>query len=459
VQQRIFDDLEAAVADFMTIARQPPADGADLARNIASIYHRLEAADFSAYDVAAVRAAAPRIVSSLFDLRMDLRDRIPGWHAEGLMTRDVQKALRDVFRAARYASDMVGEIMIGHQRLPEEGRTHRAFSSPQFNTLAHRRHGNGQPIAFRSGDVYLMRGRHHNSAAIARIGDIDSQFSHAGMIYVDAQGRHWAVESLIEEGALVTPLAEALAHDMARAVILRPRDAALAHAAAAFVHERIERSRKAFHRRIHYDFSMTLEPYSRLYCSKLVRYAFDKASSGAVKLPTFTTRLDGQNRDFYDRIGVTAAETFAPGDLEIEPSFDFVAEWQDWRVTHGTRLQDLLMTKIFEWMEAYGYRFEETWAVSLIGTLGRLSAYLSDEAKQLVSSVVPKVPVSMKRRTIATIAMLHKTAEPLYRDLLELEDMTVATTGRPLHPAQVYEYLEGVRAGAGGRIGYLVAGR
>ena len=53
-----------------------------------------------------------------------------------------------------------------------------------------------------------------------------------------------------------------------------------------------------------YDFSMELDGYDALFCSKLVRQAFDEASGGAIELPTFPTRLAMANRDFFERIGV-----------------------------------------------------------------------------------------------------------------------------------------------------------
>jgi Permuted papain-like amidase enzyme, YaeF/YiiX, C92 family len=297
----------------------------------------------------------------------------------------------------------------------------------------------------------------HNSAAIARIGDIDSQFSHLGMVHVDDTGKPWVVESLIEDGAMVNPLEVSLGHGLGRAILFRHRDAALAARASRFIHDRVARSRKNFLLRIHYDFSMRLEGYRRLFCSKLVRQAYDVASRGRVKLPTFGTRLDMKNRDFFHRIGVSATETFAPGDIELEPDFDVIAEWRDFRTTSDLRMQDLLMDKLFEWMDLYGYRFRETLVIRLIGFFGKLSSYLSDEAKALLADVVPKVPINMPRRTIATIAMLHKTAEPLFEELKTLEMQAIARTGRPMHPREVREILERVRARVGSKIGYLVA--
>ena len=65
---------------------------------------------------------------------------------------------------------------------------------------------------------------------------------------------------------------------------------------------------------------MELAGDKELFCSKLVRKAFALASDQKVLLPTFSTRFDMKNRDFVERIGVTAKETFAPADIELEPS-------------------------------------------------------------------------------------------------------------------------------------------
>ena len=52
----------------------------------------------------------------------------------------------------------------------------------------------------------MMRGMHHNSAAIARIGDVDSQFSHLAIVHTDDGGKQWVVEALIEEGSVIHSL-------------------------------------------------------------------------------------------------------------------------------------------------------------------------------------------------------------------------------------------------------------
>jgi hypothetical protein len=153
---------------------------------------------------------------------------------------------------------------------------------------------------------------------------------------------------------------------------------------------------------------------------------------------------------------VTAKETFAPADIELEPDFDLIAEWQDYRVTSRLRLQDLLMDRLFLWMEQHDYRFKEDLPIKLVGIFGQLSGQLSTRAKDLIADVVPKVPPNMKRSTIQAVAMLHKTAEPLLAELQALERRSIDRTGRPLHAREVNDFLEAKRQTANGEIGYLV---
>ena len=442
------------LALMQAFAQTPVTSEAELKRNLAEIYSDLYRADLQRYDVAQLRGSAGPTMQALFELRLALRDEIAGWAKRGLMTHDVQKALRDVFRITRYAGEMVGEVGIGHDKLTPGAKTRRGFTGSDGNVLVNPAFQTGADLAFKSGDVILVRGQAHNSAAIARIGDIDSQFSHVGVVYVDAQGRPFKIEALIESGSVVTPLENALEHGIGRAVLLRHRDGELAERAGRLIHAHVARRRM---RRIWYDFTMTLEGYKRLYCSKLVRLAYLMASKGDVGLPAYKTRLDMQNRDFLDRVGVKTTETFAPGDLEIDPRFDIVAEWADYRITSSLRNQDMIATKLFEFMEDHNYRFQEDFTIRLIGLLGRVSAHLSEDAKDMIADVVPKVPPNMKRKTIAVVAMLHKTAQPLLDRLLEIEHAEIARTGHPPHPRDVLAYLDEVRAASHGRIGYLVA--
>ncbi|MEO0809419.1 MAG: hypothetical protein AAFW82_02035 [Pseudomonadota bacterium] len=61
----------------------------------------------------------------------------------------------------------------------------------------------------------------------------------------------------------------------------------------------------------------------------------------------------------------------------------------------------------------------------------------------------------MSMNAIEAIAMLHETAEPIYQALHAAELKAIKETGRPMHPRDVYAYLDAFEKEAGGQIGYL----
>jgi hypothetical protein len=448
---RLADDI----VQIRAIALAPVETAAALTTQLESAIAELLAINFHGYRLERYRTEAPALIYEIFNLQQDVRSAVEGWQARSLMTPANQRAVRNLLRILRYGADFLGELFIGFENLSDDMPTRRAFTGDCHNTLVPRALANERAIPFQSGDVLLVRGRLHNSAAIARIGDIDSQFSHVAMVYIDREGRHWAVESLIEEGAVIQPLSEVLGHNLGRAILFRHRDRVLAKNAATIIHDRVAHSLSRYGRRILYDFTMRPNRGRNLFCSKLVRQAFKEASDQRLVLPSFPTLLNMKNRDFVDRIGVQTIETFAPGDIEIEPTFDLIAEWQDYRVTSDLRLQDMVMDKIYEWQELHNYRFRETFKVRLISLLGRASSYLFEDIKDMLEGVLPKVPINMSRRAVAAIAMLHETAQPLYETCRKAERRSISETGLPLHPRDIYLLLERERQRLGDEIGYL----
>lgn len=443
-----FHKLESLVAADIATPVQ-------LENSLREVYATIFGVDMNLYDAAALRASGAAPLQRAHRLQIALGDRIAGWVSDGLMTPEAQKALRDTFRAIRYATDMLGELLIGYDDMSPGEQVFKAFTGPQNNTLVHPSLGRPEDFAFRSGDVLLVRGIIHNSAAIARIGDVDSQFSHVGIVHIDGRGRKSVVEALIAQGATISDFDYSLEHSLARAVVFRHPDAEMSAMAAQWIHERVRKTQQGWGDHIYYDFSMEPEGYEKLFCAKLVKQAYEVASQGLIRLPMFPTTFKYASQDFLSRIGVTAEQTFAPGDMELEPRFVAVAEWRDYRKTALTRLQDMVLAKMFEWMERGDYRFKETFGIWLLSGFGKLSGYLPSFVKRMLSAVVPKVPSNMRRKTISVIAMLHKTAQPLLEELLELERAETQKTGRPLHPKTISAHLDQVEARSGGRIGYL----
>ena len=448
-------DIERDFQAIHALVSKPVSSEPEIADVLGALYATILAFDLDHYDLDELRARGPELIDYLFRLRAALLDRVPGWHKRGVMSPAVQAKLRDVVRASRFAGDMLGELVNGHQRLAASEPTARAFTELGHNLFIHPRFDTGLAVPFEAGDVLLVRGMRHNSAAIARIGDVDSHFSHVCMIDVLDNGQPVVVEALIEEGAKVNTLDYVLSHGLGRAALYRHTNRDLARRAARAIRSHVEKSTSGRIPHIPYDFTMRLKGTKELFCSKLIRFAFELASDGKVLLPTYPTRLAMKNRDFFRRIGVKSAETFSPGDVELEPEFRLVAEWHDYRVTADLRMQDMMMESMFAWMDADGWRFREDFKIKLIGLFGRASTRLSSRVQDLISSVVPKIPPNMRRRTIQTIAMLHETGETMMARLREAERAQLIGSGRPLHPNRILAVLADIRAQANGRIGYL----
>ena len=451
LEQTFFRD----VAVLEGLAAAPALSANRLAKTLDQIYAKIAYAEFAEYDLAAVKKAAPELIYRLFDVRLALRSRIGEFEMKGFMTADVQSGLRNAFRVLRYVSDMLGEMLVNFAEETPGAEELAGFSGRDYNTLVNWKYYKAGAVRFEPGDVLVVRGERHNSAAIARIGDVDSQFSHTCLVYIDGTDGHYVVESLIEDGAIINTLAHELNHGIARAVLYRYKDRAMAARAAEMIHAHVAASRRSIAHRIWYDFSMRLDDRKSQFCAKLVRLAYLMASDGKVALPRYPTHIGMQNKDFLRRIGVTADATYAPSDIDIDSDFDIVCEWQDYKETSHIRLQDFAMDKVFEWMDTYGYRFRETPFIYVVSLFGRLSSYFSDAAKDLLSSVAPKVPMNMRRKTVATVAMLHQTAEPIARELQTLERNSITRLGRPMHGLEIFEHLEDIRRRQGRRIGYL----
>lgn len=453
--------LDADLAGFGALTTVQPSSAQELVDACVAAYRKLLHADLSAYDVEAIRTHGTHALDDMFLIRAALRERIPEWHERRLLSDEAERSLRNVFRIGRYAADMLTELILAPPPVrPSKLEDTPAFSGNPLQTVINPRYKTGDGFEFRSGDVLLVRGTLSTSAAIARIGDIDSQFSHIGVIHIDRDGKRSLVESLIEKGAVVQPLEVALNHGLGRAVVLRPRDQELGARAADWIKGHVEKSQSGLEPHIPYDFSMELSGYDSLYCSKLIRLAFDRASGGQLLLPQFPTELSMPNRDFVDRIGVTARKTFAPGDVEMDPNFDLVAEWRDVRKTTQLRLQDALMDKHFAWMANHGYVYRETFIPWLVSLFGRLSAFFPQSWKDgLVGWGLPEVPRNMRRKTIAAIAMMTWTTTPIVK-ALEKRDLKIRQkTGRPMHLREAYERLDAFRVRRGDQIGYLVRPR
>ncbi len=465
------------------------------------LYKDIFASELEQYDLGKAYKERTQIVQNFWEFRFFLVNRLKELTRQGVKIEPhLLQAVRDVDRLVRYAEDVVLELPYNHD-LSKPEHASRMFApvdtrnsgleiltNPNMDRSKLINTENGQVI-LKPGDVVLVRGNAFTSAAIARIGDTDAQYSHAGIVHYDEEEGEWYVlESLIETGVIRTPLKKAFEHGVARAVLFRHPDEALAKRASTHVNTR---AKKAEQTGVpwEYEFAMTLgqvtpgvgpleSDFNKTACSKLVRYAFAHASKGHIGLPTYGTTFHMKNRDFLDHIGVNETDVFAPADLIFEPHFETVAEWRDPRFTAEQRVKDLILMKIFEWMEIYGYEFTAGFLIDKAGKLGFNAMRWSwswpftrgwspeqvlkpKEAKtrlgrfgqrlyrntigKLKTKVRAKIPYWMNEKMLELVIMLQLTGGSMFEPLWEQHEKTLKEKSIAQHPKEILEALEKMR--------------
>ncbi|MGK5086108.1 YiiX/YebB-like N1pC/P60 family cysteine hydrolase [Bdellovibrionota bacterium FG-2] len=213
----------------------------------------------SYFDLSHLDAEATGIIRNLFRSRLELRRKLALFSVAGGATEECVNSMRNVLRAVRFAEDYVGEFQVKPRPFNEKNPAV-AFAGAEPHTMV-----NSYYLPFdietsvRSGDVLLSRGAAFTSAAIARIGDVDSQFSHAALVYIDPKTHEkYTIEAHIEIGVVVAPFRKYLKDGKVRSALFRFGDPELAHEAARIMYNKAKAAMDRG-KNIPYDFSLEVK--------------------------------------------------------------------------------------------------------------------------------------------------------------------------------------------------------
>ena len=109
--------FDSDFAEIQQLAAQVVSSEAELTAALQARFAKILGVDLKAYDVDELRAEAPLVLKSMYQLRLDLRERLKDWESRGLVSAKAEKSLRDVFRSIRYATDMLVELAIGYDQM------------------------------------------------------------------------------------------------------------------------------------------------------------------------------------------------------------------------------------------------------------------------------------------------------------------------------------------------------
>ena len=366
------------------------------------------------------------------------------------------KSVKNIVRALRYVEDYF--IEYSHAKYASK-----SFKAQDYKTLS----GNGRYFLInpkfshefkdytdlRSGDVILSRGNAYSSAAIARIGDDDSQFSHLSLVYKDENNDLHTSEAHIEVGNVVAPIKVNIDQANARSVVFRHADEKLSHLAGEYMYKKVKDYSDTYDKNIRYDFAMIYQDDSEIFCSEVVYHGYREAAKNylgkPMDLPLYKTHFKAGLIGFLQKLGIPVDEknidkfdTFGPGEIQFDPRFDIVAEWRNPSKLKDSRFKDAILTKIFTWMEKDEYSFRPHFG----NTASHSAAWLlrrSKWARALIKKVSgndlkDKFPLNMGVKQMNLFVTLDKVGEVMYEELERHQKLSSS----PLSFKELYIILE-----------------
>ncbi len=436
------NDFEKRVQSIRLFAETPSQNSGlshETCAEFKTINQTLTMTDKNQFSPEYFKEHGQQIIDDLFAARLAVRTRL----GEMLQSKPIDSAclqsIRSFFRISRFIEEYTAEHLVAGKVLSS-----RVFSDHKPSLMLN---PSFAAANLRSGDVLLSRGNAVVSAAIARIGDDDGQFSHIALVYVDeATKQIYTIEAHIEIGVVVAPLEKYLTDGKVRAVIFRPENSILAHHAAKLMYEKVRSASTRRKGNIPYDFGMDLSTDKEIFCSEVASLGYTLASEALKQapfdIPMFRTTITMKNRAFLNDIGVLVNETFAPVDIDVDPRFELVAEWRDLSKTQDARFLDAILSSMYDWMETKNYVFDNTMfdiMKSVTGWSARKTFLFSPLLKD-------KFPRNMKLSALNAMISLGEVGSDLLDLVKTANQKEINETGLSLTHLQIKEMLERIRA-------------
>lgn len=361
--------------------------------------------------------------------KLKIHEKLRSLYGDANLTKDCANAFRGTLRAIRTVEDYAQEYQLRNNSTGQVFPTN-AFEPGNPHVRRAPRYSDFDMIKdLKSGDVILSRGNAYTSAAISQLGEFDTQFSHMSIVHVDDEGKTWTVEAHIEVGSFVRPLKEHIEDENRRIMVFRYQDEALAKKAAALIFEKVKNHTKKYGN-IRYDFGFDMSESKNLFCSEVISHAYDLASEGAVKIPFVVSRLMTRKPTFVEKLSITASESFIPADIEVDPSFEVVAEWRDANRLIDTFEKDALMQSVYDWNDKLGYELIQ--GSNRTSVLYRNVVWPLRRVPILKRYFKDKLPINMSRKLIGYFGVIEGVGELLQKQLVIENKKSIESRGLPL---------------------------
>jgi hypothetical protein len=441
----LFWSVTAFASNQIRIELKDAVDGMtqdNCVKNMGIISGRLDRMEISEYQQETKSISHQDLLNELFSFKITIHGRLREFNQAGVIEESCTVATRHALRSIRTAEDYVNSNFVQTQgsllSFPNsafiEENPH-VRKSPEFSDFDFKRD-------LQSGDIILSRGNAFTSAAIANLGEFDTQFSHMSMVYKDKVGNLWTVEAHIEVGSVARPISEHIKDNNYRTMVYRFDDSGLAAQAAEYIFNRVKKATETSGN-VLYDFAFDQSNSDALFCSEVVSHAFEHVSEGNVRIPMFPSRLLTRKPEFVKMLGINQEASFIPADIEVDPRFKIISEWRDANRTQENLQKDAILQAMYKWNDELGYQMRQSSSSKSI--IYRNVAWPLRRAPYLKKYFVNKLPLNMSRELIGYFGVLESVGEFLWEEIKKLDNVSIETRGYPLSKSEKASILDEVR--------------
>ncbi len=349
------------------------------------------------------------LIQNLWLTRLALHDKLSESSTECAVE------IRNTFRRFRFLEDLLGEIKNAPISIDIEETDFQKQPIPMQATRSYYlMQTRDAEFKLQEGDLMLARGLSFMSATIARLGDVDSQFSHVIMVVKNPHTQKLqTIESYVGEGVNFHDMEWALKNKNSRLLVLRPKNQVLAQKAAADMWRYVEAHQGES--RIRYDYALDFKNHVTMSCAEVAQFAFSETGvslNSPFPLPERPSTLT-RGMDLLNKLGIEPGSTFTPGDLEYDSRFEMIAEWRDLRLTVDSRQRDAIMTKVLSWMDKDGATLHHSTQSTLAG------GAIWDLRRTVFWPIVQKLAgirefsIEIPRNMVGTMALIDEMGEDI----------------------------------------------
>lgn len=435
------DLLQTASNEFQGVVLTPE----NCTEPLTHLHRTLETVAWDSYSNEELRRDGPQSLDILWKLRTRLHGQLD------TMSSSCAYQTRYLFNLMRDTEDYIIEFVHTGPVLNPADVKFQKQPVPISNQTAYppslvSEKWQGQEFKFHAGDLMLARGVSFISAIITQTSDNKSHYSHVAFVTVDPKTKKaGTIESYIGTGVTPFDMDFALKNENARLLVLRPKNLELGQKASDIMSAKVKAA-LAKGRPIPYDYTQDYKQYSKMSCTEVPRSAYDWASEGELKLPFYSSQIVLNNKKFLSSLNLKKGESFSPDDLEIDPRFELVLDWRDYRLIRDSRYKDAILSEMIRWVGDLKYQFRGTAKSGIAKHI--ILPSRTTRLWPLVRAVTgsPDIDPTLPKDLLGVMTVLGQVGDGLLERVEKADKEFIAKYKRPMTNRQLRDYLEQLRA-------------